>query len=524
MFGVPIDFPPKNAEISPVIATRDRFPIPKGWCNVYDIDPRLLIKKDYDRIIIVHRDLKTLMVVNSLYYPLDLSEDQRKRFKIRHKKDYEKVYGYEIDDPRFLRVDLDDFSNYTVSVFNEVMDFLNFPEMGRPKITPIIPPELRNWEVFSSLLERGQPVSNTLKRIANQFRLRDGLLEYMSKERDIKKEKEQIKLKNVLLIGPRIDRGCHFTENVYSVFKTREYNVQLLTVEELMQNEPDIGLYSQRKITYSLSKALEHVDFEPELILMEEPHWIFFNDVNIPVFYLHREFKRPPMVFYPDVGFFWRTGFAEFFRKRFASHWYANVPKFTTMNVALNPNNFTLKEKTIKGIVGITGRETINEAEGMEELTEISSLFYLRDQIEKFKKTELPYIGVDEDCMTDKDFRELLPQCEALWVLMPLRQFVSRRIIEAMFCKTIPVIVIENRAHESCLSEMGFEANEHYIKVKSIDDIKKLNDSWDYNSVKHIAEAGRKIVSERHLYSHRVDQIIDIYRDYCIRKKDVIVE
>src|SRR4030042_4302136 len=45
MFGVPIKFTKDNAEISVQIATKERFDLPKGFNNVYGVDPQLLLDK-----------------------------------------------------------------------------------------------------------------------------------------------------------------------------------------------------------------------------------------------------------------------------------------------------------------------------------------------------------------------------------------------------------------------------------------------------------------------------------------------
>ena len=53
MFGEPIPYTKENAEISKVIATRERFPLPQRWNCVYEADPKQLVKRGYDRIVIV---------------------------------------------------------------------------------------------------------------------------------------------------------------------------------------------------------------------------------------------------------------------------------------------------------------------------------------------------------------------------------------------------------------------------------------------------------------------------------------
>jgi hypothetical protein len=44
----------------------------------------------------------------------------------------------DIDDPRFLRIDLQkDWNNYLFLTYNKILDFLGFPNKGRPLICPV---------------------------------------------------------------------------------------------------------------------------------------------------------------------------------------------------------------------------------------------------------------------------------------------------------------------------------------------------------------------------------------------------
>jgi len=185
MFGVGIDFIP---EISPIVATRNRLLLHKGYCNVYNVNPLdLLNKKDpngeqYDRVIIIKRDKKILKLVHEFWYPPDIPEVIREKFRKDFDKNYDLVYGHEIHDPRCIEFDLDDFNNYTVSTFNELMDFLNFPKERRPIL--IVVPIARDWEAFSSILNRGHELCKNLKEVSKYLKVtKEGLLKFLVKEK-----------------------------------------------------------------------------------------------------------------------------------------------------------------------------------------------------------------------------------------------------------------------------------------------------------------------------------------------------
>ena len=171
MFGFPIDF---HVEISHVIATRDRFPVPEGWSCVYDVDPQILVNRGYDKVIIVQREYETMRKVHTIYE--DIHERNQTLLR-KFDKIYEKVYGKQIDHPNCMKVNLEDLNAYTVAIFEELLEFLNFPETGRPVIVPVKPSE-RKWEVYSSILKKGRKVNKRLQEIDKLYDLLDDKKDY----------------------------------------------------------------------------------------------------------------------------------------------------------------------------------------------------------------------------------------------------------------------------------------------------------------------------------------------------------
>jgi len=171
MFGIPISFNDREnkerRELSPIIATRHKFPLPTGWNNVYCVDPQKLIDRGYDKVICVQREYETMKKAHKLY---EGAHDRIERMLIHFNRNYKKVYENEIKHPNYLKVHLEDLNRYTVATFNEIMDFLNFPDTGRPIIVPTSPPE-RNWETWSSIMEKGKKVNKRLAKIDKIYKI-----------------------------------------------------------------------------------------------------------------------------------------------------------------------------------------------------------------------------------------------------------------------------------------------------------------------------------------------------------------
>jgi len=72
----------------------------------------------------------------------------------------------EIDDPRFLRINLEDWNNFLFQTFNKLLDFLEFPKEKRPFIIPV--KSKQDFEGYScSFLKPDQNVCENLEVIRN---------------------------------------------------------------------------------------------------------------------------------------------------------------------------------------------------------------------------------------------------------------------------------------------------------------------------------------------------------------------
>ncbi|MDH3324015.1 MAG: hypothetical protein OEL89_00090 [Candidatus Peregrinibacteria bacterium] len=158
-----------NYEISRVIAIDDKYNLPRGYSTVYYVKPQWLLKRKYDKIIILQRDLISLKEKMAYYYfPKLKSSTVFKRYPDFEKKIefyYELVFDEEVrNDPRVHWVYLDDLNNYTVATFSLLLDFLEFPRKGRPVLIPINPRE-RDWNVQGTILRQGHGLDPYQKKM-----------------------------------------------------------------------------------------------------------------------------------------------------------------------------------------------------------------------------------------------------------------------------------------------------------------------------------------------------------------------
>lgn len=195
---------PWNYEISPIVATRKKFPLPLGWSSVYYASAVLLLKRGFDKIIILQRDFNELLRAHAITYDPTLYDIRHKitpKFMEKHapsfyksyKKSYELVYGDEINHPRIMRVFLEDLNKSFVGTFDKILNFLNFPERGKPIFYPIKID--RNWESVSSELPSEAEIGIRFENIDKMYEKNR-----LSRNRGINID-EQIKRKTDILEG-----------------------------------------------------------------------------------------------------------------------------------------------------------------------------------------------------------------------------------------------------------------------------------------------------------------------------------
>jgi hypothetical protein len=68
----------------------------------------------------------------------------------------------------YMRFHLDDLNTHTVEYFTKALDFLGFPEEGRPVIIPV--KAYRNWECYSNVsVKKDKPLTGPLIKIKEMY-------------------------------------------------------------------------------------------------------------------------------------------------------------------------------------------------------------------------------------------------------------------------------------------------------------------------------------------------------------------
>lgn len=156
-----------NYEISRLHATDLRYNFPKGFSSVYYVNPLDLLKREYDKIIILQREKHDIIDDLCNRNKIEQDHDKYEEFFENIDHYYDLIYNTPITDKRVTRLHLDEFNNYPVAVLSDLFDFLGYPKAMRPLIVPL--PINRDWKKRSSILRKGHEEGKIEKNDYTQF-------------------------------------------------------------------------------------------------------------------------------------------------------------------------------------------------------------------------------------------------------------------------------------------------------------------------------------------------------------------
>lgn len=159
-----------NFEISRLIATDNRYYLPEGFSCVFYVNPLNLLKRAYDKVIILQRERETM--INEICERNDLDNTPEEMAEYPDFFDkinfyYDLIYNTPITDKRVMRIQLEEINNYPVAIFSDLFDFLEYPQFGRPILIPL--PVNRDWKKRSSILRKGHEEGVIEKDEYSQF-------------------------------------------------------------------------------------------------------------------------------------------------------------------------------------------------------------------------------------------------------------------------------------------------------------------------------------------------------------------
>jgi len=323
--------------------------------------------------------------------------------------------------------------------------------------------------------------------------------------------------KSVLIIGPKLNRGYHFSEKMYKALGKKGLVVEYRDPTLLVKDKNKYQKYKQKRERFRLSNIESKI--MPDLVIIDECEFFFENDVDIPVIYYHREFKRPPTVYYPDVVLMWQQNFIDYWEKMFAPEWMHNVKWHIRMKITVDPEMFKPEPKKYTGVIGIGIREAFEDIIKMNELAAIADVILLHEEEKEFKLLGYTYF---DPPITDDDYRKIMPKCETCWIPLSTRQYISHRMLECMASKTLCLIKLQNKEHEEALKRMGLKNMVHYIGVDKLEEFRQAYYEITDNEKKEIIENAYRYVLRNLTDDKCAEFILQLAKLFPSNRYDVI--
>lgn len=289
-----------------------------------------------------------------------------------------------------------------------------------------------------------------------------------------------------------------------------------------MKEEEDFkSLYSGQQI-FPLSRVLDNHFPEADFIFLENPKFFFNNDVNIPVFYYHRDLKNAIYVKNPThLGLrFWslirakdgrpKGGHPELIELYHPEIWWNNDIKKVWLCHAISQdefgklNRYKDLERNKKGIAYYGSYKSVRRMMYNNNYT--YEIYHkhreIIDYIEKWDLA-LGFRHVNEEL---DDYKKHLFEFDATVIIPGWSSWETRRLYEASYCDCVPILYIEDDNARAVFGKQGYIDGETCITFTKKHKLMRLN-IYNYD-LDYIRKKGRDLVVKRHTYEVRIKELI----------------
>jgi hypothetical protein len=234
---------------------------------------------------------------------------------------------------------------------------------------------------------------------------------------------------------------------------------------------------------------------------------VIFNNLELPILYFHTGWYLPLGVRGKNIINYYRQD-----QLKEAYNIGKRINK--TMYHAVDPKIFYPEKKKIFGVCGIGFRKS------WEKWKKIVGSLAPFVEVMEWETKQFIDMGFQyfHSPVNDLQYRELIRQMECLNPLIAYAEYITRRMLEGMACKTLLIyrldfVVREDGSrdtsiHRKMLEGMGYYAGEHYIEIVDNNDIKRVWNAMTEEMKEEMREKAYKVTLERHTHINRAKQVI----------------
>ena len=296
-----------------------------------------------------------------------------------------------------------------------------------------------------------------------------------------------------------------------------------IILENIKKNERFQEFYIGKKI-FSLSRIKDNYFPEAELIFVENPKFQFNNDVDIPVFYYHRDLKSVMYIKNPThLGLrFWsvkattdgrpKGGQPEIIELYHPEIWWNEDIKKIWFVHAISGNEFGELNKFKNTYRNRKGWAYLGSYKSVDEMMKFNTYHY---QIYMHHKDIIDYVEKHnisaKFCRVNYSldtYKQHLFKYDATLIIPAWDSWETRRLYEASYCGCVPILYIQNKNAQRVFHKLGYINKETCITFKTKEELKDLN-IYEYDLEK-IRKNGKDMVLARHTYEKRVSELMHL--------------
>ena len=275
------------------------------------------------------------------------------------------------------------------------------------------------------------------------------------------------------------------------------------------------------KKPYPLSLAIKgynEIDKTPvDILIMEESFMWFENDLKIPVLYRHTETQMPLTVKYPTHVLYKNPEMNDFCHSMDPWGWKQILWKQNLFPAAHPPFWVNEVEKDVQ--CSFMGAPSDMFDRKRDYLWRIMQRDHWRivDHIESGHYCST-YTDLGDEGISHRIYNEMMSRSRHTILTAFNGVWVGRRVFEALACKTIPIIWIENDECERCYRALKFipypERNHNCYFYRTPSELPALA-KREYDP--QMAARGYDMFMSNHTFYHRAHEILDLIHRTCQR-------
>lgn len=258
---------------------------------------------------------------------------------------------------------------------------------------------------------------------------------------------------------------------------------------------------------YKLAPPVKQLVFN--VIFVEQNGFDFYNDIDLPVIYYHRDIPTPPFMNDPDIFLYRFKAMERSIPKQCPELWNNGIYKKRFLNaVAMDQFEHNLP-KIYEGVNWVGWQKPLEYH--LTIPTDREYYQWVKKILDYCRKKFL--INYHPHGIHYTEAKRILQQSEAVLIVPGNEAYVTRKIYEAAVAKTLIVLWVQNEEGFQIFTEIGLKHKENCIMWRKLPELEKIClDLYDY-PMDEIINNAYNWVKNNHTWDNRAHELLRILEE-----------